>query len=385
MGQQKFYFQAVDNDSKRISGSIFAENEVQAKEKIKKQGLALFSIESFSSEKSKSETGMDTYSFQGTNTEGQHVRGKIEAVSDYEAYKKLRRDYEFEVTSIVSNNLDLEAKNKLIQSGISEDFKLRYKEDSFAFKKKKRKKRIEVIELSAKDKKELAFYSSQITELAREIRNMLEKSEKYIDRDKKREILKRIGLLERLKRSNAIDHLKTLTNKLIDQIADDKIFMEKTMLSEQEKEERSKLKSNMQNYSKKKKKGIATKALEMSVTMDIDFDAKQLVVDISRVRPLTQIAMIFYWSVVSLSALMIMLWLKNGMQLILNQGNITEAAYIFKSLLLWLITSVSLVNMIVFGPMVFNKRTYTNKERYIYFGVAFILNILIILGLPKLF
>lgn len=381
---QKFYFQAVDNDNHRISGSIFAEDESVAKTKLKKQGLALFSIELFDDSKSKTKEGLNLFEFEGTNPDGKHVRGKIEAINAYEAYKKLQKDYEFQVTSIVDAGLDFEEKSRLIEAGISDEFKKLYKEESFTFKKKKsKKKKIEIVEVSEKDKKELAFYSHEIGVMAKEIRELLEKSEKYLKREEKRKILQRLGLIERLRQSNAVDHLRNLTNKLIQQLSDDKIFIEEHISSYEEQKNLDNTRNEFKNYSNLKKKSLASKALEMNIAFDID--ARKIALDIYKIRPITQLGFIAYWSVSSIFCLMTILWIKNGVQIVFNQENVTKSWYVFKSLLLWLITAISLVNMMLFAPMVFSKKTFTLKERLIYFGIGLILNIIVIVLLPSFF
>lgn len=379
---KKFYFQAVDNDNRRISGSIFAESEEIAREKLKKQGLALFGIEEFDEAKSSTKEGLLSFEFEGTNPDKKHVHGKIEAINSYEAYKKLRKEYAFEITSIVDSSLDFEEKSKIIANGISEEFLQLYKEDSFTFKKdeNKQKKKVEVVEMSEKDKKELEFYSQEIGIMSREIRALLERSGDYLKREEKRSILKRLGLIERLRQSNAVDHLKNLTNKLIDQISDDKIFMEEKMASEEENQIMDRLRGEFQEYSKSKKKNLASKAMEINLAFNIN--PRKLALNIYRTRPLVQFGFILYWAVVSIFLLMTVLWVKNGIQLIFFQENITESLYIFKSLLLWLITAISLVNMMVFAPMVFGDKKFSTKIRIIFFGVAFILNIGVALTLP---
>ncbi len=380
---QKFYFQAVDSDNRRISGSIFAENEQIAREKIKKQGLALFNIEKYDESKAKTKDGLMRFEFRGTNPDGKPVRGHIEAINAYEAFKKLKRDYDFFLTSVVDTNLNYEEKAKQIAKGIPDEWLRLYEEESFAFKKKKKKKKVETVEISEKDQKELEFYSHEIGIMSKEIRELLDKSSDYIERSKKEEILQRLGLLERLKQSNAVDHLKNLTHKLIDQISDDKLFIEELLVSEADKTKIEELKGEFKEYSTEKKKSLAQKALELNLAFNVD--PRQLVVEVSKIRPITQLGLTAYWTIVSLFLLMTVLWIKNGLQIVLNQGNLTESLFIFQSLFLWLITAISFVNMMIFAPMVFSKKYFPIKIRLIYFGIALIANVAVILFLPAFF
>jgi hypothetical protein len=325
-----------------------------------------------------------SFEFEGTNPDGKHVRGHIEAINAYEAFKKLKREYAFFLKSVVDTNLNYEEKAKQIAKGIPEDWVRLYEEESFAFKKKnKKKKKIEIVEISEKDRKELEFYSHEIGIMSKEIHELLDKSEDYLERSERENILKRLGLIERLRQSNAVDHLKNLTNKLIDQIADDKLFMEELLVSEADKAKIEALKGEFRNYSTSKKKSIASKALEINIAFNLD--ARQLVVGVSKARPLTQAGLIAYWTIVSLFCLMTILWIKNGIQIVFNNGNITESLYIFKSLFLWILTAISLVNMMIFAPMVFSQKYFPTKSRLIFFGVAIIANIAVILFLPSFF
>jgi len=380
---QKFYFQAVDKDNHPLSGSVFAEDEKKAREKLKKKGLALFNIELFDESKAKTKEGLMSFEFEGTNPDGKPIRGQIEAINAYEAFKKLKRDYDFFLTSVVDANLNYEEKAKQIAKGIPEEWLRLYEEESFAFKKKKKKKKLEVVEISEKDKKELEFYSHEIGIMSQEIRELLEKSSDYLQRSEKESILKRLGLIERLRQSNAVDHLKNLTNKLIDQIADDKLFMEELLVSKEAQAKIDALKNEFKEYSVNKKKSLVNKALELNLAFNID--PRQLVVEVSKVRPLTQLGLIIYWIIVSLFCLMTILWIKNGLQIVFNKGNIFESVFIFKSLLLWLITAISFVNMMIFAPMVFSKKYFPLKSRLIFFGIALIANLAVVLFLPTFF
>ncbi len=380
---QKFYFQAVDSDNHPISGSVFAENENKAREKIKKQGLALFNLEKFDESKAKTKEGLMLFEFEGTNKDGKPIRGNIEAINAYEAFKKLKLDYDFFLKSVVDANLNYEEKAKQIAKGIPDEWLRLYEEESFAFKKKKKKKKIDVIEISEKDKKELELLSHEIGIISQEIRELLEKSKNYLKRSEKEAILKRLGLIERLRQSNAVDHLKNLTNKLIDQIADDKIFMEELVTSKEEEAKIQALRGEFKDYSTKRKKSLNQKIME--INLNIGIDPRKLTVDVIKARPLTQVGMALYWILVSLFCLITIFWIKNGLQIIFQKGNISESLFIFKSLFLWLVTVISLVNMMVFAPMVFSKKYFTLKSRLIYFGVALIANILIILILPGFF
>lgn len=381
---QKFYFQAVDQDNKRISGSIFSEDEEAAKIKIKNKNLALFSIEKFDENKSQQEkTGLNNFEFEGINPDGKNVRGKIEAIDAYEGYKKLRKDYEFEVTSIVDSKLDFEEKGKIISKGIPDEFKELYQTESFAFKKKKKKKKIEIVEISEKDKQELAFYSYEISLISKEIHRLLEKSNKYLNKEERQNILNQLGLIERLRQSNAVGHLKKLTNRLIDELADAKLFMEEKLLSAEEKSEINNLKNEFKTYSKSKKESLVSKALEINLSFDLD--ARKLAVSISKAKLATKIGLILYWMIVSLFFLMAIFWIKNSINIFILEKNIPETLYILKSVLLWLMTAVSLLNMMIFAPMVFSSKTFKFKKIIVFFGIALISNTLIILLLPSLF
>ena len=163
-------------------------------------------------------------------------------------------------------------------------------------------------------------------------------------------------------------------------MSDDKIFMEDAINIEERNPDIEKLKGEFKSYSVQKQKSLAAKALEINIAFNID--TRQIAANLYKTKPLTQIGFVLYWTVLSIFCLMTILWIRVGAQLIFLEVNITQSLYIFKSLLLWLITAITLVNTMIFAPMVFVDKKFSTKAKIIFFGSAFVLNIIVMIGLP---
>ncbi len=381
---QKFYFQAVNRDNRRVSGSVFAKEEMEAREKLRKQGLAIFSIEPFDEQKAKTPEGLNRFAFEGTNSDGKHIRGKIEAINPYEAYKKLRGEYNFTLNYLVNCNLSPDEKHQIIAEGIPPEYSKLFEEEAHKKREKKdeEENKIETVELSEEDKKQLSFYSSEITRLASEIRALLDNNRKYIKFEKRQEILRRIGLMERLKQSNSLEHLKSLVNKLITELADERIFIEEQVLPNSEKENIYFVKEALSNYSNSKKKDIKKSIAKIN---SIKIDTKKIKKTLSKQEIIKEIGYTIYCFFGFLLILMLILWTKNTIQTFFLGNKIFENMFLFKSQNLWKTTLLSLSNLITLSPFIFGRENLKLSTKIIFIVFTIFLNLMILTALPSLF
>lgn len=385
--KNKYHFVAVTPEGKKVSGTLTAQDETKAKEVLSERGLALFSLELYAGQSEDLTVGFKSFEFEGVDADDKTVRGTIEAENGYQAYKKLHLEYEFVVSLIIPAEANEEERAAIHAAGIPEDWGPRFIEDKKKFdrlnKDKKKRKKEEDPLLSEKDRRELQVYQEEIGEITRQVLEMLQKNEEYLDVSAKREIMDRIGLLSRLRRSNAIDHLRSLTDKLLKQLNDDKLFIEAEKLSV---EQQAELETRRQEF------GAASESLSKSITSGLSAvaeglaainpeDVKQQIIDADPLRKLFQT---FYLVIVSLLGLFMIYWVVNSVKLIIDTYD-NATLFSFSSPILWLLTGISLILSFSLAPLFFARGEVKLEKKLLFAGVSLFAVLFFIWLSPVLF
>ena len=389
--KNKYHFVAVRPDGKKVSGTLTAENEVLAKEAISERGLALFSLELFAGQPVEGTTeGFKRFEFEGIDSDQKVVRGTIEEENGYEAYKKLNLEYELDVKVIIPATATPEEREAIRAAGIPAAWVPRFQADKKKFDKEKEKenknkgnKEDNEPLLSEKDKRELQVYQAEIGDITRQVLEMLQKNEDFLDASAKREIMDRIGLMSRLRRSNAIDHLRSLTDKLLKQLNDDKLFIEAEKLSVEKQAELA---------TKKQEFGAASESLEKSVASGLSAvaeglaalnadDMKQKIIEAD---PLQKLFQVFYTTIVSILGLFMIYWIVNSVKLIVNSAD-NATLFSFSSPILWLVTGISLILSFSLAPIAFAIDEVKLEKKIFFAGVSILLVLFFIWLSPVLF
>ena len=373
-GQKKrYHFVAVNSEGKRFSGTVWAKSENEARTKISERGLALFSIEEFTAENAAITEGFKQFEFQGKGKDNKSVRGTIEAVDAYEAYAKLRKDYDFDLTNVVSLSATAEERQFYQQKGIPLEWIEQFNLENGKRKKEDEKKVVvkeDEVLLSDQDKAELQFYQEEIGKLTTEVLTLLQENESFLDASARREILDRIGLLSRLRRSNAIDHLRELTKKLLKQLGDDKLFIESEKLSEEQQGELIIRKAQFEEFSKQLEKKVSSGIAAVSVGI-ASIDTEKVKLQIKESEPLKQVFRLFYITVVSVFGLMIVFWVVNITRLLARFSQ-NSILYSFSSPVLWIVTGISFIFTVILFPLIYSWKSFKMRQKMFFLGIAFL-------------
>ncbi len=330
----KFYFQAVTTEGKQISGHIEAENLEAARGKLGESKLSILTLEEKTDQFSTTKEGFSVFQFEGLNDQHKTVKGTIEAIDRYAAYKKLRVSYKLEVFYLVEKNLDAAQKAQLQKQGIEKELEdklimeLRLEERKNS-KKKKRKKSDTNAELKKaveSNEKERQFIVDKIDGVLAEVVPLLEENSEYIDPNKKREIETRIDLLVRLKHSNSVDHLKSLTKKLLTQISEDEIFLQDANIPEELKEEINRRKNQFQAIGGKFDKLVGRGMLNIEDAL-AQIDVNEFAWFIRHGRIIEKITTLFYSFILWLGLLISVLLLFYIAQYIFDSESITKSLW----------------------------------------------------------
>lgn len=295
---RKYFFQAVTAEGKQISGYVSANSLEAARDKLKASGLSILTLEEPKEGGQTLAQGMRVYEFEALNKQHKTVKGTIEAVELYEAYKKLRLEYNLEVKYLVDSASALPVKQKVREEGLRPELEERLKvEIKIAEKKAKKKhrpgKEDEIKEAVEANEEERQFMVEKIDAVLAEIVPLLEENSEFIDAHKKREIEERINLLMRLKHSNSVAHLRSLTQRLLEQISSDEIFLKDANIPSELQEEMNRRRGQFQAIGTNFDKAISKGLIDLQVKL-AQIDTEALKDTMKDIRPVQKVTNVFY-------------------------------------------------------------------------------------------
>ncbi len=383
---EKFYFEAITTEGKQLSGYIKASSEIEAKQKLKDSKLSILTLEKRSITGIKK--GLILFEFEAQNSQKKTVKGTIESTDVYQAYKKLKLNYKFEVKYIIENNKPEEEKKHLRLQPINPAFKEQLDEEVSAEVKALKKSgklksdREEEVEKILEFKSErIKFMQHKIDDVLQAIVPLLEANDSYIDPIKKREIEERIDLLSRLKHSNSIDHLKNLTTRLLEELSSDEIFLSGDNLSPEEQAEiqrrREQFMSVNDKFSKVINKGFSD--LQESFTHSME-SFRETLSSLEIFEKVTKtLCLIFF----TLSLIYILFW-----AIVLGAKSMSmmpiRADFYLHSSILWYISSFAIISTIWIW-LLRRPNFDTNKKQYAVIGLGIFIHFVFLVQFPAIF
>jgi len=255
---------------------------------------------------------------------------------------------------------------------------------SKAKKADEKKEKIDEVALAVAEKaEEIKFFQAKITEILEAASKMLEQNADILDADKKREIQKRLDLLSRLRQSNAIDHLKSLTKKLLEQISDDAIFLETVNPTPEQLAEIEARKGEFKKFSEsvghKIEKGLTQ--IQLNFTPPTAEELKQKFIELN---PEGRAASTLYWGVVAFFGMLTTFWVVNAVQM-LRGIDVTKNLFYFASPILWFATGLAAILSLAFAPQVFARGRFSWRQRLTTLSVAAVLVLVFVLEFPAIF
>jgi len=358
---RKYFFQAVTAEGKQISGYVSAQGLEQARDKLKAGGLSILTLEEPKEGNDVMEQGMRVYQFEATNTQHKPVQGTIEAIELYEAFKKLRLEYKLEVQYLVDSASAPTVKEKIRAEGLPPELEERLQVEIKIAKKKEKKKQKgsnenEVQEAVEANEEERQFMVDKIDAVLNEVVPLLEENAEFIDAHKKREIEERINLLMRLKHSNSVSHLKSLTQRLLEQISSDEIFLKDANIPSELQEEMDRRRSQFQAIGSNFDKAISRGLIDLQVKL-AQIDTGALTDSLKDLKPFEKVTNVFYLVFCFLAALCSVFLL---FIYALNRFDVQaeQTLYFLQSPLLWYVWGLGVLMMISF----YFLRFYPKKE-----------------------
>ncbi len=357
----KYFFQAVTAEGKQISGYVSAESIKVAREKLSAGGLSILTLEEPTEEIDTMVQGMRVYQFEATNKLKKKVQGTIEAVELYEAFKKLRLEYKLDVNYLVDSASAPTVKEKIRTEGLPSELEDRLQVELKIQKKKEKKKKHsdqsnEVQEAVDANEEERRFIVEKIDAVLSEVVPLLEENAEFIDGHKKREIEERISLLMRLKHSNSVAHLRSLTQRLLEQISSDEIFLKDANIPSELKEEMERRRSQFQAIGTNFDKAISKGLIDLQVKLS-KLDAGVLRDSVKDLKPFEKLTNVFYLFFTCLGALC-SVFLLFVYALYFFEIQVDQTLFFLQSPLLWYVWGLGMLMMLSF----YFVRFYPKKE-----------------------
>ncbi|PID70292.1 hypothetical protein CSB37_02810 [bacterium DOLZORAL124_38_8] len=386
---QKFYFEAANQDGKKVSGYVEAEDKVSAHNTLKERKFAVFSLHLFNPEENqKQKNELQTFEFQGKDKLEQIVRGNVSALDVFQAYKTLRIDYEYSVDYLFLAELPEEEKEKRRLSGVDQDVLEWFEIEEIKERKRRKKnarksdlkKEVSSEELSQEEQEQVLKLQQEISTIVQESFDLLQKNSDFLEASKKREIEDRLNLLSRLRRSNAVDHLQNLTASVLQQLQDDTIFL-KNLSHEQkiEKQEEFKL------FSSERGMGLLKTnmaALPIGINLSDTFDIDILKIRLKRAKILENIMKFLYEFFVVETVLVAAFFVVSSI-VSLMVSNEQWDFYLLSSDL-WHLFYVSILISLIFCPLYVLKNLQTH-QKILYFMCATIFFVFCVIQFEALF
>lgn len=375
----KFYFEAADQDGNRVSGHITAEDETQARKILQEKKFAIFSIQLSKQESKSVEAPTDSknaekevtiaFEFEGKDKDRAPIHGTIAAPDLGAAYKTLKLQYNFDVTALFENDLPAEKKEQAREAGISQEladwFEIEAIKEAKRAKKRITKAGAKTAVVTEEQKKTIKELQGRIYSIVSEAVALLNKNSEFLDPIKKREINDRLDLLSRLKQTNAVEHLKNLTDRVLKDLQDDAIFL-KNIEDDQvwAKKEEFKL------FSDEHGQNLQKTLLNIPIDIDLEsIDLDVLRLKLKRIRIVKEIAESVYMFFAIVAGLSLLFW-----AFVLILTGIMQSALLNYFLLsggLWAITYISIAIALIYAPL-FAQNTFSQKQSIFYFVGGFI-------------
>jgi len=308
--------------------------------------------------------GMHVFEFEALNEQHKAVKGTIEATELYEAFKKLRLEYKLEVEYLADSAAAPTVKQQVREDGLPKELEDRLQiEVKMAEKKEKKKNKHdssenEVQEAVDANEAERQFMVEKIDAVLAEIVPLLEENAEYIDAHKKREIEERINLVMRLKHSNSVAHLRSLTKRLLEQISSDEIFLKDANIPAELQEEMNRRRNQFQDIGTSFDKAISKGLVDLQVQL-AKIDTGAIADTVKDLRPIEKATNVFYL-VFGFLMLLCTVFFVFVYALYFFEIQLEQTSFFLQSPLLWYVWGLGVVMSISF----YFLRFYPKQEWY---------------------
>jgi len=219
----RYRYNVINPENKALTGTISAPDEQSARAELNQLGFSIISISPATEEDAAptaEEKQMAKFDFAAIDKNQKRVIGTIQAEDRYSAFKRLIKEYLFEVEYLVDESLPEDQKNTEKQKGV---FELQNQFDVEAFTAQK-KQQGETAEIKEFEKRQEAL-QSQVDFVLKKVKEMLDLYESEIRPDVKEKIRKMVDKILRIKSSTNLDYVRTSCEELLTFLQKEELFL----------------------------------------------------------------------------------------------------------------------------------------------------------------
>ncbi len=228
-----FKYTVANSEGKKLSGTVEAPDEPTARAELKNLGFNILLLEE-TNEQPKLDDNLKKYVFEAIDKNSKLISGTIPAKDEQDGLKKLSSEYALTVTAIWEENAKpeqiVEAKKrgeKLLQTRIAE------KNNQPAGQVKSDQDNNEAKVKTPEEEKQEQFINTKIEIILKQVNELLQKFDQDIKPDQKVEINKRIDKLLRIKHSTNLEYILTTADELLKFIEEQEKSFKETAHQEQ--------------------------------------------------------------------------------------------------------------------------------------------------------
>lgn len=216
----KYSYTVINQEGQKLTGTIAADTEKLAQENLSKLGFPILDITEIPEEKVEELTSeSEKFEFHAVDQNGRKVVGSIGAEDKYAAFKRLITEYHFAVEFLYLSSLSPEAKEEEKKRGVVDLYgKLKAEQQKAEAIKGVQN---EVIN----EEEEAQFISKQIDIVLEKMKGMSEDFKDIIKPEDKTAIEKRADRLSRMRTSKNIEYVKHLAEDLLLYVQNEEIFL----------------------------------------------------------------------------------------------------------------------------------------------------------------
>lgn len=217
----KFRYTVVNPQNQQLQGTISSPDETSARAELSELGFSIVAIEMIDeSQETAQESELPVFEFAGIDKNQKRVAGTIQAESDYEAYKRLLQEYEFEIEYVIPNTLSEKQKEKARKKGAYE-LHARLEDEMLSHEQKETSDEKDLKEFTKKQE----VLQRQIAFVLDKVKQMLDKYEQDMKPETKEKIRKYVDKILRIRNSTNLDYVRKTAEELLEFLQKEEIFL----------------------------------------------------------------------------------------------------------------------------------------------------------------
>lgn len=216
----KYSYTVINQEGQKLTGTIEADSEKAAQENLSKLGFPILDITEISVEKLEELSEQtEKFEFQAVDQNGKKVVGTIGASDKHAAFKRLITEYHFAVEFLYQAAASLEAKEEEKKQGIVELYNELKEEQSHMQAQQKQN------EITENTEEKSQKVIKQVDTVLEKVSTLLSSFKDELKPDDKATIEKKSSRLTRLKTSKNIDYVKHLAEDLLLFMQNEEIYV----------------------------------------------------------------------------------------------------------------------------------------------------------------